>query len=281
MLNIDTPIVDTSWLLKNLDHPDLVILDATIPKAGTKEPTNPLEIKGIKGTRTFDIKNKFSDKSIALPNTMVNEQHFEKEARSLGINENSVVVVYDRHGIYSSARAWWMFCSMGHKNVAVLNGGFPSWEKEGLPIEIIEPYDGTKGNFVAHFKHNYFTSADDILENIETNTKLVIDARSNGRFSGNTPEPRKELRSGHIPGSINVPYTTLQFDGHFKSKNEIATLFEKLNPENRELVLSCGSGVTACIVALAANICDQQCSVYDGSWTEWGTNYNLPIEITN
>jgi len=263
------PLITSLWLLENLNHPDIIILDAS-QKAITSSKVNPNDNLGIKGARYFDLKNKFSDKGADLPNTFPNAAQFESECQKLGINESSLIVVYDNQGIYSSPRVWWMLKSMGHKNVAVLNGGLPDWIEADYPTEKIKPEVYPLGNFKAELQPNAVKDYNFIKANIQTQQSLVIDARSEGRFKGTTPEPRKELRSGSIPNSINIPFGDVLENGKYKSKEELRKIFNPLISTNKEIVYSCGSGLTACILLLASElIFPNTTSIYDGSWTEW------------
>lgn len=255
-------IVSSSWLNSNLQDPNLILLDAS-------QPVNT-EVK-IEGTRTFDIKNVFSDTSSDLPNTFPDAKEFEKECQQLGINSSSKIVVYDSKGIFSSPRVWWMFKTMGYQNIAVLDGGLPEWVAQGHETVESKATQSERGNFKPYFNHKMITNCHFVESNIESQQSILIDARSAGRFNGTTPEPRAGLRGGHIPNSINLPYTEVLENGKFKSPTVLKKIFDNLNIKEQPLVFTCGSGITACIILLAsemANIKNEK-SVYDGSWTEW------------
>jgi thiosulfate/3-mercaptopyruvate sulfurtransferase len=264
-----TPIVPVSWLKENLDNPELIILDAVLD-------TPPHDIQII-GARTFDIQNNFSDTSIPLPNTLPQPENFAAAARKLGINKHSKIVVYDTKGIYSSPRAWYLFKSMGHENVWVLDGGFPAWQKEGLAIEKVAPKSFKEGDFEAHFKPEMFKNKFQVLSNLTSKEAVVIDARSSDRFNAEIAEPREGLRSGHIPNAVNLPFSKVLKEGHYLPKEELKQI---LPHQDRNLYFSCGSGITACINLIAYELIlnNSPKAVYDGSWTEWGLDHNLPIE---
>ncbi len=268
---IKTPIVSVDWLHKNLEASNLIILDATIKKVSDNEDISESKFQ-IPSVRFFDLKYKFSDTSAEFPNTFPSIEQFTLEAQKLGINKDSAIVVYDDKGIYSSARAWLLFKAFGHNNVAVLNGGFPEWQNANYKVEEKHNYKDRTGNFAATLQPKYFKFFDDITKASIDKCFTILDARSEQRFKGLVAEPRKGLRSGIIPNSINLPYTKLQNGNCLKPKAELKTIFGTLVKPDQHLVFSCGSGITACILAFAAEIADyKNISVYDGSWTEYGS----------
>jgi thiosulfate/3-mercaptopyruvate sulfurtransferase len=265
---INEPIASSQWLFENLNNPSLIILDAS-QKAIYSTTTTNNNLK-ITGARYFDLKNNFSNNASDLPNMLPNATQFEAESQKLGINNSSVIVVYDNLGIYSSPRAWWMFKTMGHQNVFVLDGGLPDWIEKKYPIEENEPQQYTAGDFKAQFDSTRVKNYNFIKTNLNNQENIIIDARSSGRFNGTAPEPREGLRSGSIPNSLNIPFGDVLDNGKFKSKEELKSIFSKINPENKELIYSCGSGLTACIILLAGElVLSNKTSIYDGSWTEW------------
>lgn len=261
-------LVSVEWLHQNLNHPGLIVLDANLATESTSQT--------LPNARYFDLKGKFSDKKSPLPNTLPSEEQFEWEAQKLGINQSSEIVVFDNRGIYSSTRVWWLFKTMGHEKVSVLNGGFPEWLNKGFPTENREIKTYESGNFKANFQKELIKSYEEVVENIQQETFTIIDARSEGRFQGTEPEPRKHLKSGHIPNSVNIPFASVLEDGKFKSEVELQELFESKEIDNKELVFSCGSGLTACIVMFASELVKPKGKfLFDGSWTEWAERQGL------
>lgn len=265
-LLLASPIVSVTWLQENMQANNLVVLDGTIAKV-----FNPSS-QQIPNARFFDIKKKFSDTTNEFPSAFPSEEQFQKEARNLGINKNSVIVVYDDKGIYSSARVWWLFKAFGHNDVAVLDGGLTEWQKAKFSTENMTLYNGVLGDFEAKLQPNYMMFFKDVEKASKEKTHTIIDARSSGRFNCEIPEPREGLRMGTIPNSVNLPFTDLLDNGVLKSKKELAKAFYMVANTSDDIIFSCGSGITACVLALGAELSGyKNILVYDGSWTEWGS----------
>lgn len=273
MVIIDSPLVSVHWLHQYLNTSNIIILDASIAKVTDNNSFE--EAKQIPHTRFFDVKNKFSDVSAPFPSAVPSVEQFTKEAQNLGINKNSAIVIYDDKGIYSSARAWYLFKAFGCNNVAVLDGGLPEWKNENFQVEDKKSSKFIKGDFEGSYNIDYFKFFDDIQSISNNPDCLILDARSVNRFKGIVPEPRQGLRSGTIPNSRNLPFTDLLQGNCLKTKEELKATFNALAASDKKLTFSCGSGITACILALAAEIANyKNLSVYDGSWTEYGSLTN-------
>ena len=277
-LKVPSALVTADWLFENLNHEDLLVLNGTIPKV-SGEKSNDFEDIQIKNSLFFDIKNTFSDTEAPFPNTAVEAKTFQEKAQQLGVNQNSCIVVYDDFGVYSSPRVWWLFQLMGFTNIAVLNGGLPEWISKGYPTEKKKTRTLPKGDFIANYKPTKISFTEDVLDNISTKKALVIDACSQGRFNATEPEPRKEMKGGRIPNSKNLPHSKIVKNAFLESVKNLNEIYTALNPNKLPLIFSCGSGITASVLALGVYVAGHEnYSVYDGSWTEWASTPNLPIE---
>ncbi len=273
-------LVSVNWLHQHLQDKNLVVLDASMEKVVGMKPLEYSQFSCIPGAIKCDLENHFNHTQAAQPNTMPSQTQFTEQAQKLGVNSNSTVVIYDNQGVYASPRAWWMFKVMGVQNVFILNGGLPHWLKQNLPTS--QAYRaGQLGNIVGKIQADLLQDSQQVLGTINSSKSTILDARSNTRFLGESPEPRAGVRSGHIPSSVNLPFAQLLNNGAFKDKNELTVLFNKLEINlTQHLIFSCGSGITACIVLVAAYEAGyQKLSLYDGSWSEWGSDETLPLAI--
>ncbi|MGW3737983.1 sulfurtransferase [Streptomyces sp. NPDC005148] len=269
---LPAPLVDADWLEQRLSAPGLVVFDASVGAHRRAEQRIP-------GARPFDIDGALSDHTNPLPHTLPAPERFTEEMRSLGVNDTDTVVIYDGAGVYSSARAWWMLRAMGFDQVAVLDGGLPAWAEAGLPLESVGSTPvRPRGDFTARPRAGLVVGSGEVAQALADPASVVIDARSRGRFSGVAAEPRPGLRSGHMPGSVNLPFTELQHDGRMLPEPQLYAAFSSLTGDGAQLVFSCGSGVTACVLALGAELAGyRELAVYDGSWSEWGLPSDLPV----
>jgi thiosulfate/3-mercaptopyruvate sulfurtransferase len=275
------PLVTTDWLAAELGKPDLIVFDATKylpnePKDGVAE----FRRAHIPGARYFDI-DQIADQDTDLPHMVPTPGRFAKLMGELGVANTSRIVFYDQKGLASAARGWWLMGLFGHDAAVVLDGGLPKWQRENRPVEAGDPSAPSPTIYRPDYRAARLRGVGDVLDNVESRGELVLDARAAGRFTGETPEPRAGMRSGHIPGSASLPYTDLlNADGTFRSPDAIRVRFAQAGvTADRPVVTSCGSGVTACILTLGLRLAGlPEGAVYDGSWTEWGGRSDTPVE---
>ncbi len=270
------PLTTTDWLAINIDRPDVKILDGTWVMPGESDP---LPNTFIPGSQYFDI-DVIADLSSSMKHMMPSPLVFADAISTMGIKNEDMVVIYDRHGTRTSPRVWWTFRAFGHENVTVLDGGLPAWIRDGHPTVNTYSAPESRSQYTARSPLSGVTSQSELISQLGSNLQ-ILDARPTGRFFGTTPEPRAGLRSGHIPGSKTFPFgSVINEDGTYKSPEEIKALAETAEADvSKPIVTTCGSGVTAAGIGLALYLIGaKDVSIYDGSWTEWGAS-NAPISL--
>ncbi|BBT69989.1 MULTISPECIES: 3-mercaptopyruvate sulfurtransferase [Enterobacteriaceae] len=272
--------VAADWLAEHVDDPQVQIIDARMAPPGQEHRDLNAEYRAghLPGAVFFDIEA-LSDHTSPLPHMLPRPEAFAVAMRELGVSRDKHLVIYDEGNLFSAPRAWWMLRTFGAERVSILAGGLAGWQRDELLLEHGD-VNVAEGEFEAKFAPHTVKRLTDVLLASHEGSAQIVDARPAPRFNAEVDEPRPGLRRGHIPGARNVPWGDLVVDGELKTTDELETLFARQGVDlNRPIIVSCGSGVTAAVVALAlATLEAPDVTLYDGSWSEWGARADLPIE---
>ena len=277
------PLVTTAWLAGRLHDPGVVVLDATLPPVGVTPPVDTRArylAKHIPGAVFFDIED-LSDHSTPLPHMLPAPEVFSRRMSALGVGDEMDIIIYEQESVFSAPRAWWMLKTFGAPKVYLLDGGLRAWIEADLPTET-GAVQRSPTTFHAKLDSDAVKDFSQVQQMIAAHAQ-ILDARSSGRFAGTLPEPRPGISSGHMPGATSIPFTELVEEGRLKPAGELHRIFSAKGVDmNQPITTTCGSGVTAAVIALGLEVAGaKQVSLYDGSWAEYGAHPEAAIEKTS